>query len=37
MDIVDTLLALIETYRAGDMTGKDFDRAVGMIRKKVNE
>jgi len=37
MDIVDTLLALIETYRGGDMTGKDFDTAVGMIRKKVNE
>lgn len=37
MDVVDTLLALIETYRGGDMTGKDFDKAVGMIRKKVNE
>lgn len=37
MDVVDTLLALIETFRDGDMTGKDFDKAVGMIRKKVNE
>tara|TARA_Y100000004_G_scaffold26989_1_gene27455 strand:+ start:316 stop:1044 length:729 start_codon:yes stop_codon:yes gene_type:complete len=37
MDVVDTLLALIETYRDGDMTGKDFDKAVDMIRKKVNE
>ena len=37
MDVVDTLLALIETYRDGDMTGKDFDNAVDIIRKKVNE
>jgi len=37
MDVVDTLLALIQTYRDGDMTGNNFDEAVDIIRKKVNE
>ena len=37
MDVIEQLLALIEMYRGGDMTGKDFDKAVGMIRRSVNE
>lgn len=37
MDVVDTLLGLIKNYRDGDMTGKDFDKAVDVIRKAVKE
>ena len=37
MDVVDTLLGLIKGYRDGDMTGKDFDKAVDVIRKAVKE